>query len=89
MELIIGDYRIRSDERYYAVDERKVAGAKAKTPGVEKWGDTRYPTTLSNACRMVLQAEINKSDACDLGQVIAAIERAERSILAALDQVTP
>ncbi len=86
MELTIDDkFRITSDDRNFILERKKVAGDEAKEPGREYWTDATYHSTLQQACQKALREQISTSAACELGQVIAAIERAERTVAHAVE----
>lgn len=84
MELVIDDrYRITADDRNFIVERRKVIKSGEKA-GESTWGNATYHGNLTQACQKVLREHISTSAACELGQVIEAVERAERAVTQAV-----
>ena len=81
MDIQIGtDYRLTSDTHNFIIEERKVAGEKAKNPGEVKWVPIGYWGTLPQALRGLLWHELRESDAESILELLKAVGAVQADI---------
>ena len=81
MILQINDkFRITTDENNVIIEERRVAGEKAKNPGVEIWKPVAFFRTLEQACTRILDMGVYESTAEDIKSLLQTMTQLKSEI---------
>ena len=83
MELTIGNHQITSDPMNIIV-KRRVVAERGPKAGEEYWSSPTYHSNIQQACQTILREDVSAADASSIGQLIHAIEHAERSVCEAV-----